>query len=129
MYIPRRCSFLADPVGRVTSVIIISTFLKKKCRRRENRDEGAEGVWCGKVSPRGEGDSLHPTTPHPLRRAMGTPPLGRRNFFCSSKSLVLLHSQCNFCKFIYDGWVALGRSFWLNFSGKQRTRKILTAVF
>ena len=25
-----------------------------------------------------------------------------------------------FCKFVYDAWVALGRSFWLNCSGKQR---------
>ena len=49
--------------------------------------------------------------------------------FWSSKSLVLLHFECYFCKFVYDGWVALGRSFWLNCPGKtEKTRKILTAV-
>ena len=34
--------------------------------------------------------------------------------------LVLLHFECYFCKFVYDGWVALGRSLWLNCSVKQR---------
>jgi len=39
--------------------------------------------------------------------------------FRSSKSLVLLHFECYYCKFVYDGWVALGRCFWLDSSGKQ----------
>jgi len=49
-------------------------------------------------------------------------PPQKKNLFWSSKSLVLLHFDRDFCKLVYDGWVALRRSFWLSCSGKQRER-------
>jgi len=52
--------------------------------------------------------------------AVGCAPSAEKNHFWSSKSLVLVHFDYYFCKFVYDRLVALGRSFWLNCLGKQR---------
>jgi len=51
----RRCSFLADPVGRVTSVIIISTFLKKNAEGARIEMKVPRVCGVGKCPPEGRG--------------------------------------------------------------------------
>jgi len=95
-------------------IILFSAFLETKRwryerRRREYRGAEGGGVWGGvSLSPPRDGSEEGAVPPQIFFS------------FWSLKSLVLLHFECNFCKFVYDGWVASGQSFWFNCSGKQR---------